>query len=76
MSLRCSPGPLLSPGPGMGPLGAGGDRHADPHWDQPSPQEEEDSEHALTEEEITAAADAWARGAAALPKPWKPQKPV
>ncbi|NXE30698.1 SYMC protein, partial [Ardeotis kori] len=25
---------------------------------------------------ITAAADAWARGAAALPKPWQPQKPV
>ncbi|NWQ84220.1 SYMC protein, partial [Columbina picui] len=25
---------------------------------------------------ITAAVDAWTRGAAALPKPWKPQKPV
>uniref|UniRef100_A0A672VCQ8 Methionine--tRNA ligase, cytoplasmic n=3 Tax=Neoaves TaxID=3078114 RepID=A0A672VCQ8_STRHB len=33
-------------------------------------------ERALTEEEIAAAADAWARGAAALPKPWQPQKPV
>ncbi|XP_068266933.1 methionine--tRNA ligase, cytoplasmic isoform X1 [Nyctibius grandis] len=43
---------------------------------EPSPQEEEGSERALTEEEITAAADAWARGAAALPKPWQPQKPV
>ncbi|XP_075345832.1 methionine--tRNA ligase, cytoplasmic isoform X2 [Mycteria americana] len=40
------------------------------------PEEEEGSERALTEEEITAAADAWARGAAALPKPWQPQKPV
>ncbi|XP_063215117.1 methionine--tRNA ligase, cytoplasmic isoform X1 [Chroicocephalus ridibundus] len=40
------------------------------------PEEEEGSERALTEEEITAAAEAWARGAAALPKPWKPQKPV
>ncbi|XP_009706285.1 PREDICTED: methionine--tRNA ligase, cytoplasmic, partial [Cariama cristata] len=40
------------------------------------PEEEEGSEHALTEEEITAAVDAWARGAAALPKPWQPQKPV
>ncbi|XP_062453147.1 methionine--tRNA ligase, cytoplasmic isoform X2 [Rhea pennata] len=40
------------------------------------PEEEEASERALTEEEITAAADAWARGAAALPKPWQPQKPV
>ncbi|XP_030366468.1 methionine--tRNA ligase, cytoplasmic isoform X2 [Strigops habroptila] len=40
------------------------------------PEEEEGSERALTEEEIAAAADAWARGAAALPKPWQPQKPV
>ncbi|KFZ60734.1 Methionine--tRNA ligase, cytoplasmic, partial [Antrostomus carolinensis] len=40
------------------------------------PEEEEGSERALTEEEITAAADAWARGAEALPKPWQPQKPV
>uniref|UniRef100_A0A8B9IL25 Methionine--tRNA ligase, cytoplasmic n=1 Tax=Anser cygnoides TaxID=8845 RepID=A0A8B9IL25_ANSCY len=40
------------------------------------PEEEEASERALTEEEITAAADAWARGAAALPKPWHPQKPM
>ncbi|XP_059688633.1 methionine--tRNA ligase, cytoplasmic [Gavia stellata] len=40
------------------------------------PEEEEGSERALTEEEITAAVDAWARGAAALPKPWQPQKPV
>ncbi|KAM6225772.1 methionine--tRNA ligase, cytoplasmic [Porphyrio hochstetteri] len=40
------------------------------------PEEEEGSERALTEEEITAAADAWAHGAAALPKPWQPQKPV
>ncbi|KAM6039045.1 methionine--tRNA ligase, cytoplasmic isoform 2-T2 [Chlamydotis macqueenii] len=40
------------------------------------PVEEEGSERALTEEEITAAADAWARGAATLPKPWQPQKPV
>ncbi|XP_030324066.1 methionine--tRNA ligase, cytoplasmic [Calypte anna] len=40
------------------------------------PEEEEGSERALTEEEITAAASAWARGAAALPKPWQPQKPV
>ncbi|XP_008937665.1 PREDICTED: methionine--tRNA ligase, cytoplasmic, partial [Merops nubicus] len=40
------------------------------------PEEEEGSEHSLTEEEITAAVDAWARGAAALPKPWQPQKPV
>ncbi|OPJ90010.1 methionine--tRNA ligase, cytoplasmic isoform X2 [Patagioenas fasciata] len=39
-------------------------------------QEEDGSERALTEEEITAAVDAWARGVAALPKPWKPQKPV
>lgn len=70
MSLRCGPGP------GMGHRGAGGDRHADTYWDQPSPQEEDGSEHALTEEEITAAVDAWARGAAALPKPWQPQKPV
>lgn len=60
----------------MGPRGAGSDRRTDPHWDQPSPQEEEGSEPALTEEEITAAADAWGRGAAALPKPWQPQKPV
>ncbi|XP_074785774.1 methionine--tRNA ligase, cytoplasmic isoform X3 [Athene noctua] len=40
------------------------------------PEEEEGSERALTEEEIAAAAEAWARGAAALPKPWQPQKPV
>ncbi|XP_057265662.1 methionine--tRNA ligase, cytoplasmic [Pezoporus wallicus] len=40
------------------------------------PEEEEGSERALTEDEIAAAADAWARGAAALPKPWQPQKPV
>ncbi|XP_074931695.1 methionine--tRNA ligase, cytoplasmic isoform X7 [Phalacrocorax aristotelis] len=40
------------------------------------PEEEEGSERALTEEEITAAADAWAHGAAGLPKPWQPQKPV
>ncbi|XP_074931694.1 methionine--tRNA ligase, cytoplasmic isoform X6 [Phalacrocorax aristotelis] len=43
---------------------------------EPSLQEEEGSERALTEEEITAAADAWAHGAAGLPKPWQPQKPV
>ncbi|XP_074990024.1 methionine--tRNA ligase, cytoplasmic isoform X5 [Calonectris borealis] len=43
---------------------------------EPSPQEEEGSEHALTEEEITAAVDAWACGVAALPKLWQPQKPV
>ncbi|KAM9265164.1 methionine--tRNA ligase, cytoplasmic isoform 5-T5 [Morus bassanus] len=43
---------------------------------EPSLQEEEGSERALTEEEITAAADAWACGAAGLPKPWQPQKPV
>lgn len=48
----------------------------DLYWDQLSLQEEEGSERALTEEEIAAAADAWARGAAALPKPWQPQKPV
>ncbi|XP_069735090.1 methionine--tRNA ligase, cytoplasmic isoform X1 [Phaenicophaeus curvirostris] len=40
------------------------------------PEEEEGSERALTEEEITAAAEAWDRGSAALPKPWQPQKPV
>ncbi|KAM6308163.1 methionine--tRNA ligase, cytoplasmic isoform 2-T2 [Podargus strigoides] len=40
------------------------------------PEEEEGSERALTEEEIRAAADAWACGAAALPKPWQPLKPV
>uniref|UniRef100_A0A8C0AZN8 Methionine--tRNA ligase, cytoplasmic n=2 Tax=Buteo TaxID=30396 RepID=A0A8C0AZN8_9AVES len=40
------------------------------------PEEEEGSEPALTEEEITAAVDAWARGVTALPKPWQPQKPV
>uniref|UniRef100_A0A8B9G889 Methionine--tRNA ligase, cytoplasmic n=1 Tax=Amazona collaria TaxID=241587 RepID=A0A8B9G889_9PSIT len=40
------------------------------------PEEEEGSERALTEDEIAAAADAWARGAAALPRPWQPQKPV
>ncbi|KAM6395019.1 methionine--tRNA ligase, cytoplasmic [Rhynochetos jubatus] len=40
------------------------------------PEEEESAERTLTEEEITAAADAWARGAAALPKPWQPQNPV
>ncbi|XP_040437188.1 methionine--tRNA ligase, cytoplasmic isoform X2 [Falco naumanni] len=43
---------------------------------EPSPQEEEGAERALTEEEITAAADAWARGTAALPQPWQPQQPV
>ncbi|XP_055647892.1 methionine--tRNA ligase, cytoplasmic isoform X2 [Falco peregrinus] len=40
------------------------------------PEEEEGAERALTEEEITAAADAWARGTAALPQPWQPQQPV
>ncbi|XP_074021009.1 methionine--tRNA ligase, cytoplasmic isoform X1 [Numenius arquata] len=40
------------------------------------PEDEEGFERALTEDEITDAAEAWARGAAVLPKPWKPQKPV
>lgn len=47
-----------------------------PYRDPLPLQEEEGSERALTEDEIAAAADAWARGAAALPKPWQPQKPV
>lgn len=40
------------------------------------PQEEESAEHALSEEDIAAAADAWAQGTAALPEPWQPQHPV
>ncbi|KAM6289134.1 LOW QUALITY PROTEIN: methionine--tRNA ligase, cytoplasmic [Aegotheles albertisi] len=40
------------------------------------PEDEEGSERALSEEEIAAAADAWARGAAALPQPRQPQTPV
>ncbi|XP_019346961.2 methionine--tRNA ligase, cytoplasmic isoform X2 [Alligator mississippiensis] len=40
------------------------------------PEEEESAEHALSEEDIAAAADAWAQGTAALPEPWQPQHPV
>ncbi|KAK2516029.1 Mars isoform B [Columba livia] len=67
--------PEAQPGAGTGHRGAGGHGHADPHWDQPSPQGD-GPERALSEEEIAAAVAAWARGAAALPGPWKPQQPV
>ncbi|XP_061871431.1 methionine--tRNA ligase, cytoplasmic isoform X2 [Colius striatus] len=40
------------------------------------PEEEAAAERVLTEEEIRAAADTWARGAEVLPKPWQPSKPV
>lgn len=70
------PRPPAQPRPGVRPLwGCHGGR-PDPHRDPPSPQEEEGSERVLTEEEIAAAAEAWAHGAAALPKPWQPPKPV
>ncbi|XP_015742471.1 methionine--tRNA ligase, cytoplasmic [Coturnix japonica] len=39
-------------------------------------KEDDVLEQALTEEDVAAAADAWTRGAAALPKPWRPPKPV
>ncbi|XP_060109299.1 methionine--tRNA ligase, cytoplasmic isoform X2 [Heteronotia binoei] len=37
---------------------------------------EEESLQRLSEEEIAAVAEVWSRGAATLPKPWKPQQPV
>lgn len=47
-----------------------------PSSTQPFPLQDDASEQALTEEDVAAAVDAWNRGAAALPKPWKPPKPV
>ncbi|XP_065609843.1 methionine--tRNA ligase, cytoplasmic [Cyrtonyx montezumae] len=43
---------------------------------QPCAAQEDDAERALTEEDVAAAVDAWGRGAAALPKPWRPPHPV
>ncbi|XP_033930129.1 methionine--tRNA ligase, cytoplasmic isoform X2 [Melopsittacus undulatus] len=67
--LRQQPGPR---GAGAG-AGAGS---GSPAPSPASPPEDEGSERVLTEAEIAAATDAWARGAAALPKPWRPQTPV
>ncbi|XP_050781362.1 methionine--tRNA ligase, cytoplasmic isoform X1 [Gopherus flavomarginatus] len=49
------------------------------HWEKPAanePEEEELAERSLSEEEIAAAAEAWARGPAALPERWQPPSPV
>uniref|UniRef100_A0A8C3P8X0 Methionine--tRNA ligase, cytoplasmic n=1 Tax=Chrysemys picta bellii TaxID=8478 RepID=A0A8C3P8X0_CHRPI len=49
------------------------------HWEKPAanePEEEELAERSLSEEEIAAAAEAWARGPAALPERWQPASPV
>ncbi|XP_074836360.1 methionine--tRNA ligase, cytoplasmic isoform X3 [Carettochelys insculpta] len=49
------------------------------HWEKPAtnePEEEDLAERSLSEEEIAAAAEAWARGSAALPEPWQPSRPV
>uniref|UniRef100_A0A8C3XPT4 Methionine--tRNA ligase, cytoplasmic n=1 Tax=Chelydra serpentina TaxID=8475 RepID=A0A8C3XPT4_CHESE len=45
------------------------------HWEKPAtnePEEEELAERSLSEEEIAAAVEAWARGPAALPERWQP----
>ncbi|XP_044299033.1 methionine--tRNA ligase, cytoplasmic isoform X1 [Varanus komodoensis] len=48
-------------------------------FEQPAtnePKEEESAERHLSEEEIAAIAEVWARGTVSLPKPWKPQHPI
>ncbi|XP_075757891.1 methionine--tRNA ligase, cytoplasmic isoform X2 [Pelodiscus sinensis] len=49
------------------------------HREKPAtnePEEEELAERSLSEEEIAGAAEAWARGPAALPERWQPSHPV
>lgn len=41
-----------------------------------SPQDEEGPERMLTDDDIAAAVDIWARGPAALPPPRQPRTPV
>ncbi|XP_061470634.1 methionine--tRNA ligase, cytoplasmic isoform X2 [Rhineura floridana] len=40
------------------------------------PKEEESAQQSLSEEEIAAIAEVWAKGPAGLPKLWKPQHPI
>ncbi|KAJ7414863.1 methionyl-tRNA synthetase [Willisornis vidua] len=52
-------------------------QHPPPHLGPPSdPQDEEGPERALTDDDIAAAMDTWARGPAAVPAPRPPRTPV